>query len=127
MQTQIYPLVLVRGGERLLGRAIQPEQVQMIYWYTSVPEQPLVFPYDTAQYNRAEQLLESLISRIAEQGAGEFPLTSDEARCRLCTYRSLCRRGVEAGEMEELVNELETSETDLLAALDFDQIGEIEY
>ena len=127
MQSQVYPYVLVSAGERLLGRPIQPEQVQMVYWYTSQPDQPVVFGYDQAQFDRAEQLLESLIRRIAEQQAGEFPLTNDETRCRLCTYRSLCRRGVEAGELEEMLAETELSETDLLASLDFDQIGEIEY
>lgn len=124
MQTQIYPYVLVRAGERLLGRSIQPEQIQMVYWYTSAPDQPVVFAYDSAQFTRAGQLLEDLIQRIAVQPAGEFPLTSEESRCRLCTYRSLCQRGVQAG---ELVEELELSESDLLASLDFDQIGEIEY
>lgn len=127
MQSQVYPYVLVRAGERLLGRPVQPEQVQMVYWYTSQPEQPVIFSYDQAQYDRAEQLLESLIQRIVAQPAGEFLLTSDETRCRLCTYRSLCRRGVEAGELGEVLAETELSETDLLASLDFDQIGEIEY
>lgn len=127
MQTQVYPFVLVRAGERLLGRPIQPAQVQMVYWYTSQPGQPVVFSYDQAQHDRAEQLLESVCRRIAEQPAGEFPLTQDEARCRLCTYRSLCRRGVQAGEMEEMIADSELSESDLLASLDFDQIGEIEY
>lgn len=127
MQSQVYPYVLVSAGERLLGRPIQPEQVQMVYWYTSQPDQPVVFGYDQAQFDRAEQLLESLIRRISEQPVGEFPLTQDEARCRLCTYRSLCRRGVKAGELEEMLGETELSETDLLASLDFDQIGEIEY
>jgi len=127
MQTQVYPCVLVRAGERLLGRPILPEQVQMIYWYTSQPEQPVIFRYDQAQHDRAEQLLEGLIQRIASLPGGEFPLTADEARCKLCTYRSLCRRGVAAGELEEPGADEELSESDLLAALDFEQIGEIEY
>lgn len=124
MQTLIYPYVLVRAGERLLGRPIAPEQVQMIYWYTSAPAEPVAFAYDSAQFTRTGQRLEDLIRRIVELRAGDFPLTSDENRCRLCTYRSLCQRGVQAGELEEA---LELSETDLLASLDFDQIGEIEY
>lgn len=127
MQSQVYPYVLVSAGECLLGRPIQPEQVQMVYWYTSQPDQPVVFSYDPAQHGRTEQLLESLIRRIAEQSTGEFLLTNNEARCRLCTYRSLCQRGVQAGELEEVLAETELSETDLLASLDFDQIGEIEY
>ena len=124
MQTQIYPYVLVRAGERLLGRPIAPEQIQMVYWYTSAPDQPVVFNYDSAQFTRTGLRLEELIQRIASLQPGDFPLTSDENRCRLCTYRSLCQRGVQAG---ELVAELELSESDLLATLDFDQIGEIDY
>jgi len=127
MQTHIYPFVLVRAGASLLGREIQPEQVQMVYWYTSQPEQPLIFGYDQAQYERDEQLLSSLISGIASQASGEFPLTSHEERCRLCTYRSLCQRGVQAGGLEELSADTESDTTGLLDALDFDQIGEIEY
>jgi len=127
MQTHIYPFVLVRAGASLLGREIQPVQVQMVYWYTSQPEQPLIFAYDQAQYARDEQLLSSLISGIASQANGEFPLTSYEERCRLCTYRSLCQRGVQAGEIEEFSGDSEPGTTGLLDDLDFDQIGEIEY
>jgi hypothetical protein len=99
----------------------------MIYWYTSQPEQPLIFTYDQAAYARDEQILSGLISGIASQASGEFPLTSHEERCRLCTYRSLCQRGVQAGGLEDLTGDSETGTTGLLDALDFDQIGEIEY
>ena len=127
MQTHIYPFVLVRAGTHLLGREIQPEQVQMIYWYTSQPDRPVIFPYDQAQYDRDEQLLSNLISSISQQARGEFPLTSHEERCRLCTYRSLCQRGVQAGAIEDMTGDLEDAATNLLDELDFDQIGEIEY
>ena len=63
------------------------------------------------------------IQRLEED---QFPLTDDERRCAFCVYRSLCDRGVKAGGIETLENELEEEEA-IELDLDFEQIAEIEF
>ena len=59
-------------------------------------------------------------------GDDDFPLTTQERRCRYCPYRSLCRRGVRAGAFDEVESEPVVGD-DFEIALDFEQIAEIEY
>jgi hypothetical protein len=52
-------------------------------------------------------------------------LTPDARQCRFCKYRSLCERGVKAGFLEELEDEVESP--DFEATLDLEQIAEVEF
>ena len=134
LQTRVYPYLLVRAGAHLNnGQAFEPEQVEMVYWFADFPEDPARFAYDTAQYKADEAALTSLVEEIAElalsvsKGLGDedFPLTTQERRCRYCPYRSLCQRGVRAGALDEIEEESELDDFDV--SLDFEQIAEIEY
>jgi len=131
LQTRVYPYLLVRAGSHLNeGTPFQPEQVEMIYWFANFPEDPESFPYDAAQYDEDSDYLASLIEEIKSAGQppgdDDFPLTTQERRCRYCPYRSLCRRGVRAGAFDEAEDEPEWAD-DFEIALDFEQIAEIEY
>ena len=65
---------------------------------------------------------------IAASGPDDFPLTSDERRCKFCVYRSLCNRGVAAGSLEDWPGLTEEApDLTLDTGLDFDQIAEIEF
>ncbi len=120
LQTRVYRALLVRAGASLNGGApIQPEGVEMIYWYADYPTEPARFPYDAGQYRRDWATLEKLSAEIA--AAGDFPPTDEETRCRFCAYRSYCARGVAAGEDGETESEL------LEAEIDLEQIQEIEF
>jgi hypothetical protein len=126
-QTRVYPYVLVRAGEELNGgQQLAPEQVRMVYWFADYPADAETFPYDTATFDRDEDDLASLIEEIASLNEAGFALTSDEALCRFCPYRSLCQRGVQAGDLNEPSDEAEGTEAPELF-LDFEQIAEIEY
>jgi RecB family exonuclease len=143
LQTRVYPYLLVRAGAHLNeGQPFEPEQVEMVYWFTEYPDDPARFAYDTAQYEADGAYLTSLIEEIERlalsastspaqalsegSGGGDFPLTARERRCRYCPYRSLCQRGVRAGALDEIEDELELDE-DFDIALDFEHIAEIEY
>lgn len=154
LQTKVYPYLLVRAGSHLLEvgdrglengewRSFQPEQVEMVYWFANFPTDSERFPYDAAQYEADGDYLASLIGEIKELalslrpetrpegpstglGDGDFPLTTQERRCRYCLYRSLCQRGVRAGPFDEAEDELEWGE-DFEIAFEFEQIAEIEY
>jgi hypothetical protein len=145
LQTRVYPYLLVRAGSHLLEigdgglemgdwRPFQPEQMEMVYWFANFPKDPERFSYDTAQYDADGDYLASLIEEIKElalslsKGLGDedFPLTTQERRCRYCPYRSLCQRGVRAGSFDEMEDELGWGD-DFEIVLDFEQIAEIEY
>jgi hypothetical protein len=153
LQTRVYPYLLVRAGSHLLEigdgglemgawRPFQPEQVEMLYWFANFPGDPERFPYDAAQYEADDHYLASLIEEIKELalspvlspveglskglGDGDFPLTTQERRCRYCPYRSLCRRGVRAGTFDEAEDDMTPEDLSQLD-FDFEQIAEIEF
>lgn len=126
LQTRVYPYLLKRGGVHLNGgKPIQPEQIEMIYWFSEYPEQSERFTYNSAAFQADEKYLTVLLETIQRLQQEEFYLTSDEKRCRFCIYRSLCNRGVAAGTFEDLDLEIEDRSQEVL--VDFEQIAEIEF
>jgi len=75
------------------------------------------------------------VADLAQAGDGanpgdDFPLTDDAMRCRFCPYRSLCGRGVGAGDMhadDDVAGASEEAATDWAASFDFEQIAEVEF
>ncbi len=98
MQSWVYPFVLVEAGADLGGGPIAPEQVRMVYWFANDPQRPQTLSYSTRQHEAHGRYLRALIEEITTRADPIWPLTPDETRCRFCTYRSLCDRGVEAGD-----------------------------
>lgn len=123
LQTVVYPWMLVAAGRHLNGgQPIQPEQVEMVYWFTAEPENPERFSYSQAQYEHDGAHLAGLIREIEARTV--FGLTSDTRRCQFCAYRSLCERGVRAGDLDVMDMEYEV---DLVVDFNFDQIAEVEF
>jgi predicted RecB family nuclease len=126
LQTVVYRYVLATGGSHLNGgKPIAPENIEMIYWYSDHDGATLRFPYDVAQYAADRDYLLKLVEEINTRP--DFPLTTDERRCRYCVYRSLNNRGTEAGSLanwdeNEYANIEESDFT-----IDIDQIAEIEF
>ena len=132
IQTRAYPYLLVKAGTSLNdGEAIQPEQVEMIYWFARFPAQAQLFKYDSRQFMLDGEYLEGLLAEIEASSEADFPLTQDEKHCRYCVYRSLCDRGVQASPLEEELADLETetSQTGGERGIEFsfEQIGEISF
>ncbi|MEQ8676812.1 MAG: PD-(D/E)XK nuclease family protein [Aggregatilineales bacterium] len=129
LQTIMYPYLLVRAGAHLNGGTpIQPEQVEMIYWFADDSIQTERFPYSTEQYHEDEKHLSDLITEINNRTI--FDLTSQEWRCKFCTYRSLCRRGTSAGNLDDLnalPEDVIGDDADADIDFDFDQIAEVEF
>ena len=127
LQTKVYPYLLVRAGAHLDGgQPIAPEQNEMIYWFADYPEDPARFAYDVAQYEADGAYLTSLVEEIAGLGDTDFPLATQERRCKFCPYRSLCQRGVRAGTLDEIEDEVDVGDT-FDVDIDFEQIAEIAY
>ena len=131
LQTRVYRYVLVRAGSQLnRGAALGPEQIEMIYWFAAFPDQPERLPYNRTQHEADARYLTSLIAGLDQIGDDDFPLTDDATRCRFCPYRSLCGRGVEAGEMgaeDDVAGAADEAATDWAASFDFEQVGEIAF
>jgi len=132
LQTRVYPYLLVQAGAHLNGgQVVVPEQVEMIYWFADYPEEPARFGYDAVQYETDKAYLTSLVEEIAGLGDEVFLLTVQEQRCKFCSYRSLCQRGVRAGTLDEALDEaldaiVEANASDAFD-IDFEQIAEIAY
>lgn len=130
LQTSVYPYILVQAGAKLNGgEAIQPEQIEMMYWFPEAPSEPERFAYNSQQYASDSERLTALAEQIialSENGKNQFRLTADERRCRFCVYRSLCARGEKAGDLNDMEDIFAPGE-DAAFELDFEQIGEVEY
>lgn len=125
LQTRVYPYLLVRDGARFNGgQPVQPEQVEMIYWFPGFPDQPERFSYSTARFQADGEYLESLIGRIAGLEDREFVPGPQTGQSRYCVYRSFCGQGVKAGELSEQ-DGAETDESGLSLDFDFEQIAEV--
>lgn len=115
LQTIIYRYVTVAAG-------IAPaDSVTMVYWFAAHPQDAAVLPYSEAQYAEDEVYLTGLIQEI--EGRKVFDLTTDTHRCLYCVYRSLCERGVVAGEFESIDLDVDDDDFDL----DFDQVAEVAF
>jgi CRISPR/Cas system-associated exonuclease Cas4 (RecB family) len=108
MQTRVYRYVLVQAGAALNGgQPIEPGQVTLVYWFAEFPAEPEVLPYDPAQHAEDAAFLTRLVEDIAARTEAEWPKTNEEMRCKYCTYRSLCDRGIAAGTGDESDVELD--------------------
>jgi hypothetical protein len=126
LQTRLYPCLLVLAGKALnQGEAVQPEQVEMSYWFAEEPDAPMHFSYDYAKFTEDQEYLQKLATTIQSLQPGHFLLTADENHCNYCIYRSLCDRGVRAGDWKESSDEMDEGVQGF--DLDFEQIGEITY
>jgi hypothetical protein len=129
LQTRVYPTLLTTAGNFLnAGYPILPENIRMVYWFASFPEQPETFIYNAQTYHSDQKYLEHLVDKVNRAAESEFTLTDDEKLCQYCIYRSLCERGVQAGSFE-VGSELDEDiiENDGNVKLDIDQIAEIAF
>ena len=78
MQTLVYPYVLVEASAGLPWGPVQPEQVEMRYWFTAAPGQPVIFRYDRAQHDATQALLQQIVGNIlAGHTEADFPKAPD--------------------------------------------------
>jgi len=123
MQTRVYRALLVHAGAHLNnGQAFEPEQIEMVYWFSDFPNDPARFSYTSAQFKRDWDLLAKLAEEITN--ASYYPLTDDRTKCLFCPYRSYCERGDRAGDIDQAEVEMEAEE---LFDVNFEQIGEIAF
>jgi CRISPR/Cas system-associated exonuclease Cas4 (RecB family) len=128
IQTHFYMYLLTTNGAALnQGQPVLPEQIQMIYWYPEFPTRQILIPYSKTQHEENEHSLTTMMQEISAKEAGEFALTKETKTCQYCVYRSLCGRGMIAGDIfqyhiaENPLDDLDS----LLQDYEVDQIPEI--
>jgi hypothetical protein len=127
LQSRIYPYLLVKAGDHLNdGKALEPAQVEMVYWFAGFPGKLETLPYNEKKFSEDEAYLESLVNEIERQEEGDFTKTPHVESCAFCVYRSLCDRGVEAGSFEAMEGDLADYDASLVD-LDFEQIAEVAF
>lgn len=128
IQTRLYPLLLTSGGKQWNNNnEIQPDQIEMIYWFANHPDEPQSFLYSQHQYQSDLIFIQGLINQIETTNVGEFPLTTNQKLCNFCKYRSLCGRGSKPGSAKDF----ETADLEYLyeeiEEIDMNQIGDIAF
>jgi len=134
-QTLVYPYVLVEASAQLPFGPVEPEAVEMLYWFVVAPHQPVRLRYDRTQHEaNRQQLQQTLVAILAGQSETDFPKVADteinrKCFCNYCVYRSRCNRGVSAGQMDELDDAEEFFMVDVEEALEFtlDEVEEIAF
>jgi hypothetical protein len=125
LQTRLYPTLIALSGAYLTnGKPIQPDQIEMVYWFADFPDRPERFQYDRQQFDLDQAYLAELVGEIIRLADDEYILTSNQMRCNYCVYRSLCERGTQAGTLEDLEAGIEDIQP---FSIEFDQIPEIEF
>lgn len=124
LQTVVYPFVLVEASESLPWGPLLPEQVEMRYWFTAAPDEPVVFRYSTDLHAANRTRLQGLLGEILSgTGQPDFPKAPDTEQnrkhlCAYCVYRSRCDRGVDAGDLAD-VDDADFFVVDLESGLEF--------
>ncbi len=128
IQTRLYPYLFIRAAANLNGAVpIEPQALEMLYWFAAFPAQPERFTYSQAAYDQDAAFLTSLVDEIARLRVDQFHLTTHTARCAYCVYRSLCSRGERAGAIGAAPEIGAEAPDSSQISLDFEQIAEIEY
>lgn len=123
LQTRLYPYLVMRllqAGEHSV--VLSPEQLSMTYWYPALPEQPETFQYSASQYALDAEYFSGLMAVIDGLEPGEFFKTDRLEECRFCVYRSLCERGIQAGDASAYLDDVQAESGTMV---DFDQVTEI--
>lgn len=126
-QTHVYPYLLAcAGGVFNGGNSIEPEQIEMIYWFTQPDQAPELFAYSREIFEQDRLYLNDLVEQIGVLAVDQFGMAETEKVCGYCVYRSLCRRGTRAGDLIS-DDEIDEASDGGDFSIDLEQIGEISF
>jgi RecB family exonuclease len=126
VQSLVYPYLLMHTGCALNGfKPVEPSRLTMIYWFPAFPEKSVTLTFDQTWLETTHANLTRLVQEISRMKSDVFPLTSDMEKCKFCRFRSLCERGITAGNLENEDEYPEDQET--LLDFNFDEIQGIAF
>lgn len=95
-QTRLYLALLAEGGQALpgaRGRRLDPDRIQMVYWYLDDPKQPVTVPYSRQWHAENWETLRATLAALDESlRTDQWPLTDDWSHCRYCAFQAYCGR-----------------------------------
>ncbi|NPV57782.1 MAG: PD-(D/E)XK nuclease family protein [Anaerolineae bacterium] len=117
IQTDLYPFLV----KRTIASTAPPLPaddliINFIYWFPEFPTTPETFKYTQERDDRFSARLHDLIHTIARLEPHDFTMTSKKRLCQYCNYRSYCERGVQAGNFNDNMEDLNES------FIDFDHV-----
>lgn len=128
MQTSLYPFIFnLVGGDLFKDQPINPDLIQFMYWFPLCSDHESLFAYSSKNEYDFENVLSGILEQISDFQLNKeiFPLTDNPKKCTFCGFRSLCERGDQAGNHQDLLD-LDTEEDhDLI--FDLEQISELEF
>jgi RecB family exonuclease len=90
-QTVMYRYMLAAAGGQYSPRGqFRPEEINMIYWNPQHPARWHRLEYSQARFDKDEQFLHDLVSRILKTPREMFLATTDEGTCRRCEFQMIC-------------------------------------
>jgi len=103
LQSRVYNLALSLSGlPQTQGKRIEPNNITFTYWFTEFPFQPEVIKYNPIKAKADLNFILQLVSQIASTKEDQFIMTAEIKRCLFCQYRSMCDRGLKAGNIDSL-------------------------
>ncbi|MAT41029.1 MAG: hypothetical protein CL609_01720 [Anaerolineaceae bacterium] len=125
IQTKLYRLMTALNYARFFKEInFSPNKIRMEYWFVNDPTSTMVFPYDETLFLSDQSFFNQLIETIQNTGENFFVKTEDQNRCKFCNYRSLCARGIQAGEISSFD---ELPENEDLLDFDLNELTELEF
>ncbi len=103
VQTRLYMLVAALSAERFLGRVLDLSGLRIVFWCVSDPTAPVEFTYSQRCFDQDRSFFRRVVDSIYQRSVDDvWPLVADDVFCRYCLFRSLCGRGVEGGDLDEI-------------------------
>ena len=129
IQSRLYPFLAARAGAFLNdGTPWQPEQIEMVYWFAEAPTQPARLPYTAQALHADEAFFRTLLTEADSLPQNDLlPPVEDTALCKYCVYRSLCERGIQAGDFREQEGDFTPAEEAPAWQIDFDAIEPVAF
>jgi hypothetical protein len=119
LQSIVYPFVLQTYINSRADLDASPINIEMIYWFPALPAEPVHFTYSAAQLDNDREYLLGMVNEITANTEEWFEKTPEVKKCAFCRYRSLCDRGISAGNLAD-ADEIEDARTAF--DLDFDAL-----
>jgi RecB family exonuclease len=127
IQTRLYRLLLSEASTELTGeQLVDPDQVNMVYWFANQSQSPIALPYSKQAYAADYAYITKLTQEISDREEAQFFRTEDLMKCRYCVYRSHCDRGTQAGDLASF-DDFESGREAFELDIEFDQLGEIAF
>ena len=82
-----------------------PTEISMLYWFANDPQNPERFDVHPDQTQKEHSYFERLLNKIQNNKESDFQKTTQEHHCLFCAYRSFCERGIQAGGIDENIDE----------------------